>query len=310
MKKHLNFIENHINNNYWTNWLGLARTLIALSTFLTIIFNKYESIYYTGILNEKSLINEKTTLSIYTWFPDIIYGYWITIVVLIITIIGIYPRFTSVLHWLVTYSFFHSSTISDGGDHIATLLTFLLIPICIFDKRKTHWSTKSYTHSFYAKSISTIFYELIRLQVFIIYFFASVGKFSHKEWQEGTALYYWFSEPLFGLNNWLYQIFEPLIKSPLILTLSTWFVLVIELTFAFSYFLKNKKIKLYVFYLGIFFHFFIAICFGLITFFLVMISALILFLISKNNNYEFRTYNINTITMPFNNLLSISSKKN
>lgn len=300
MKKNIDFIENYINNDYWTNWLGISRTLLAFSTLLTIIFNDFNSLYYTGLLNENSLINGKLNLSIYTWVSNIEYAHWITIVVLIITIIGLYPRLFCLFHWLVTYSFFHSSTISDGGDHIASIITFLLIPICLLDKRNSHWSTKNYSHNFYEKCVATISYELIKFQIFIIYFFASIGKLSHKVWQEGTALYYWLTEPLFGPSDWLFKILEPLIKNPIILTLTTWFVLILELFIAFSYFSKNNKIKIYTLYIGVFFHFLIAICFGLISFFLVMTACLIVYLNLKNENFKFK--NMPLIYYRFTNL--------
>jgi len=50
---------------------------------------------------------------------------------------------TGALHWYVAYSFINSATVIDGGDHIASILAFLLLPVTLTDTRKWHWSMKS-----------------------------------------------------------------------------------------------------------------------------------------------------------------------
>lgn len=100
---------------------------------------------------------------------------------------------------------------------------------------------------------------LIKIHFFIIYFFASVSKFSVTEWKNGTAIYYWFSDPVFGLNESLSYLILPMLKNPYVVTLSTWFVLVLELFIAFSVFISAKKYKQIAFFLGLFFHFFIGL---------------------------------------------------
>jgi len=309
MNNYLKKIELFIDHNYWTNTLGLARSLLALSTLLTLSFNNVELLFYSGILNENTPNVSEFGLNIYTWFPKLEYGYWFSIIILILTITGIYPRIICVFHWLVAYSFFTLATIADGGDQITSILTLLLIPICIFDKRKWHWSTVKYMHNFYSKCVSAIFYELIRVQVFIVYFVASVGKFSVEEWKNGTVLYYWFNEPLFGVRDFFQPFVDFLTNSPILITLTTWSVLIIELLIAFSYFSRNQKIKSIALYTGIFFHFGILLFFGLVSFFLVMTASLILFLTSKNYNYEYRSVNFLSAFRGFNNIFSNSTQK-
>jgi len=67
---------------------------------------------------------------------------WLAILVLLFVIIGYFQKIACLLHWWVSFSFLYSATIIDGGDQIASILTFLLIPICFLDNRKNHWNLK------------------------------------------------------------------------------------------------------------------------------------------------------------------------
>lgn len=202
--------------------------------------------------------------------------------------IGYYPRITCLFHWWITYSFATTSYAVDGGDQIASIITLFLIPICIFDKRKWHWSIDNYNHNFYAKSIAYFSYLLISIQVFVIYFHAAVGKFFVEEWVNGTALYYWFYNSFFGMNDYLVPIMNPILKSPIFITILTWGVLVLELSLSFGIFYKKNRTKLIFCVIGIFFHFFIMLFHGLASFFLIMSATLILFFIAKNYNFQNR----------------------
>lgn len=307
----LNSIEKKIAGNYWTPSIGLARTLIALATFLTLLCNDFNIIFPDSIISGDSTLHPKLSLSIYSWFSDFRYAYFISLVVLIISIIGWFPRFFCVFHWLVTYSFFHSSSAADGGDQIASIITLFLIPIFIFDSRKSHWSISEKNKNFYINCVAFLALELLKFQIFVIYFIASVGKFKFNIWNEGTALYYWFTEPLFGPKGFKLEILKFFIlDNHIILTLTTWIVLILELFIAFSYFSKKQKIKNLTLIFGVLFHLLIAIIFGLVSFFLVMTSCLIIFTYSKNKDYEHPSIIYRRFFSYFSNLLHISAKKN
>lgn len=275
-------------DKYWTNYLGLARTFLALSTLLTLLGNNTTTLFYSGLMNENHpKIDSFSFLNVYTWFGSLEYGYWFSCLVLLAVVIGVLPRITCLFHWLVTFSFFSTSAISDGGDQIAAIITFLLIPICLFDKRFTHWDRDDNTNGFYANAVASTFHFLIRIQAFAIYFFASVGKFSSLDWKNGTALYYWFTEPLFGAEKTYDFILLPILESPFLTTMMTWTILAMELFIAFNLFIADKKINTIAFWVGIVFHLGILFIFGLVSFFLTMSALLVMFLISKNENYGF-----------------------
>lgn len=287
----LNKIEGLIESKYWTNYLGLARTLLALATLLTLITNSTKTLFSFGINNEISIkCSGINSFSLFCLIKNLNIAIIVSAIILFFVIIGLYPRFTAIFHWWVSYSFATSSYIVDGGDQIASILTLILIPICIFDKRKWHWNFDKYSHSYYEKVISFFSYSLIYIQVFVIYFHAAVGKFAVEEWVNGTALYYWFYNSFFGLKNSLIPLFEFVLKSPILVTFSTWGVIILELFLAFGIFYTNKKLRYFACIVGIIFHFFIVLVHGLFSFFLIMSALLIINFLAKSYNYKIKNY--------------------
>lgn len=265
-----------INHDFWTKELGIVRTLIALSTLLTLIFNSSEILFLTGLENELFLLQDNVDyINIYTWFNSFSYGKMFSIIVLLFVILGLYPRITCVFHWLVTYSFTITSTCTDGGDQVASIITLLLIPICLVNTRSSHWKSQKNEFNYYKNSIAFIFTLLILLQIFIIYFFASTGKFQSEVWQNGTAFYYYSTLPQMGLSEgFIFDIFNFIIKSPIILTLSTWSILILELFIAIGILIKNKILRKYVYFLGFLLHISIILFYGILSFSLTMIACL------------------------------------
>lgn len=282
------FLESKIDSGlYWTNYLGVSRSLLSLGLILTLIFNDNDVLFSYGINNDFFLkCDHNNSLSIYCLINNTILAKYISILILFFVIIGIYPRLTCVFHWWVTYSFSTSSYVIDGGDQIASILTLLLIPICLLDRRKWHWSISHYKHNFLEKNIAFFSYTLISIQAFTIYFHAMIGKFGVNEWLNGTAIYYWLLHPVFGMNDRVAQYLVPFLKIPTILLAITWSVLAIELFLSANIFISNRKVKFISLYFGTIFHLSIIIAHGLVSFFFSMTSLLLIYLISKNYNYD------------------------
>lgn len=269
----------------WSNSIGLSRTLLALATLITLLFNPFNQLF-----NEGTPACDALGISIFCLLKDKI---WLLksfcFIVLSLVIMGWRPRFTCLLHWWISYSFANSGAVIDGGDHICVILTTLLIPVCLTDSRKWHWNyfndlnQGDFSYLFAAKSImasTTLF--VIKVQVSFIYLHSAVAKVSVKEWLDGTALYYWFTHPVFGANDTLKPILLPIVTHEYISAYLTWLVILFEFSL-FAGIFMNKKTKTFFFVLGIAFHFGIFLLHGLFTFFLVMSSALILYLHPEHN---------------------------
>ena len=190
----------------YTNVIGLSRSLIALGTLLTLLFNSNDVLLQKINSNEfiNPFLNPIAPLNQYNFFVMFgIENFFITkiiaIIILCFVISGFFIKITAILHWWVTISFFLFSSVIDGGDQIASIITLFLIPICLTDKRKNHW-LKVDKQASPLNIIGIFSVNLIRLQMAVVYLHASCGKFLVEEWYNGTALYYWFNHSFFGTN--------------------------------------------------------------------------------------------------------------
>lgn len=310
MTNHYNEVKTFINNNYWTNWLGLARTLLASSLLLTLLCNNKYVLFYTGLNGENFAKFDSPRLNLYSWFDNFEVPVAISIAVLVAVVIGIFPRYTCIPHWFVTYSFFVTSTATDGGEQVGSIMSLLLVPICLLDNRKWHWDDKVRSYNFYAHTVATTAYILLQLQIFVIYFFSSIGKFNVEEWKNGTVMYYWLTHPLFGTSSLFRPLVEVILKSSLLTTMLTWSVLLLELVIAISIFSPDYKFRRFILITGIFFHVSIAVFMGIVSFSINMIACLILYYMAKNKSYELRLPHLRYFNYNFSYILRAPTKKN
>jgi antimicrobial peptide system SdpB family protein len=195
---------------------------------------------------------------------------------------------TSLLHWWISISFLYFSSIIDGGDQIAAILSFLLIPICLTDPRKNHWnSIIPYPSS---KNIIAIFFIwIIRIQVAIIYYHAALGKFFVTEWVNGTATYYWFNHSVFGMPTKISIPMNSLLSNPIIVSLFTYGTIVLEMLL-FLGLTASLKYRKRILYFAILFHFLIIIYHGIFSFFFSICAILVIYLYPTYQSLNFKLW--------------------
>lgn len=282
-------IERFYQNSPFSNTLGLARSLLALSLLCTLIFSPAELLFSGPHGFMEGNVKSIHRFTVYGVFGEyLVAAKYFSLVVLIFVIAGIYPRFTGIFHWWVSVSFFLTSPYVDGGDQVCSILSFLLIPITLCDNRKNHWIVYSNPPSF-NNLIANVGLTVIGLQVSVIYLHAAIAKVSITEWLNGTVIYYWFTHNTFGLNPILEPLILPIITNNYLVYFITWCVLVLELSL-FACILANHRIKKTLFICGVFFHFLIFLVHGLGSFALAMTSALILYLLPSRREINFIAY--------------------
>ncbi|WP_294302532.1 sporulation-delaying protein SdpB family protein [uncultured Chryseobacterium sp.] len=279
--------------SYFTNVYGLGRSLIAFGTLLTLAFNSKYTLFYEPMFNDKvSEIDGLNSINLFLLFdyslleiPKII-----AILILILVISGIFPRITGILHWWVSFSFLNSATLVEGGDQISTCITLFLVPITLLDKRKNHWDNSYKEKNHYINLIVYLLFILISLQISVLYLQSSIEKpYKVEEWMDGTALYYWFNNNIFGLNKLMRLIINPIFENKTLLFIINWGVIIFEMILFGAIFMEKKNRKRLLPF-AILFHFLIAIIFGLVSFFFAMFGSLILYLYPKNENLNFKKY--------------------
>ncbi|WP_299362562.1 hypothetical protein [Winogradskyella sp.] len=274
-------IWRYSNNNFRTKTIGYGRSFLAASTLISIIFNDFDLIF----------IEKKFLLNLFDFSDNHLITKTTAVLILILVIIGIVPRMTAILHFWVSLSFYQKILYTEGGDQITVIITFLLIPILLFDNRIWHWnniddsSTKTGFHNSFVNVFNSFIFLSIRLQIAIVYFISSVSKpYKVEQWKDGTALYYWFNDAYYGYSGAIKTLVSPLINEPLFLLILTWGTLILELIIACCLFL-SYSVRRYVFVLGVFLHISIFLIHGLATFSLTMIGALILLMGSREKTF-------------------------
>ena len=285
-------LNKHEYQNMWTNVYGFARSILAFGTLITLLFHSSEMLFYPVTEPFQNhidgIIIHKISLFYLLGKEYLFIGKLISIIILVMVISGYYPKVTGILHWWVAFSFNISSVLLDGGDQMASILSFMLIPVTLSDPRKNHWHKTDKKISLNLNMIILSFFIIIRLQVSLVYLQAGIAKAFETEWADGTALYYWFTNPVFGAVDYIYWFLEPFLKNGLTLTFLTWSVMIFEVFLFLGLFIE-KKWRPYLLVAGITFHFGIIIVHGLVSFFCSMTAALILFLRPVDESFNFST---------------------
>lgn len=276
----------------WTNVYGLARSLLAFGTLVTLLVHDPDALFRPlGKAAAEAPITGR--LAQWSLFAILSGSYlevarWIAVAVLLVTISGWRPRITGVLHWWVTMSYSSSAIIVDGGDQLATVLTLLLIPITLTDPRRWHWlKPQSVSPTTSEKAKGLLAYScwlVIRLQVAVVYLHAFVGKLEVQEWINGTVVYYWFTHPVFGVPSWMEPLVHPLIQNPVGVMALTWGTIALEIVLAAGLFMKERY-RPWLLAAGLTFHGMIAVVHGLFTFFFSSAASLILYLRSYDEPF-------------------------
>jgi antimicrobial peptide system SdpB family protein len=270
----------------WTNVYGLARTLLALGTALTLALNPAATLFRPAAgVRDAPVCDGLSRAAFFCLIPAewLDLGRWIAVVVLLIVASGWRPRLTGPLQWYLSVSLPATAVTIDGGDHVTAVLTLLLLPVALTDSRRSHWQPAPATGA--APPLRTLVARLlalsallaVRFQVAGIYYHAAVAKLRVEEWNDGTALYYWLLDPAFGAPAWLVPVLRPLLLDPLGVLALTWGSLALEVLL-FMALVMPKWAWRYPLALGLLFHLGIAVIQGLGSFWLAMSAALIVYL--------------------------------
>lgn len=267
----------------WSNVHGLARTLLAAGTLLTLTVHDARTLFApTGrTLEELTASIPLARASLFFLVPDLELARWLAIAGLALVASGWRPRWTGALHWWISASFAISCVLIDGGDQVTAVLTALLVPVTLTDPRRWHWSaTPAEPRRLSGKTAALVASSALlvtRLQVAAIYLHAAVGKMAVTEWVDGTAIYYWFTHPVFGLPATLQPLAMPILSSALGVTLVTWGTIAFELLLAAAL-VADRRLWRPLLVAGLAFHAGIVVAHGLVTFYFAMAGALVLYL--------------------------------
>lgn len=271
-------------NPYKYNY-QLARAFFAIAQLLTLIFSNYN----LSDTKEAFILGQSINLSIY----NLNYLKLIPIVILIWVVSGYYYKISSILHFLSSFIIFQIGILVEGGEQICVIMTFLLMIISFGDRRKCLWDKETrYTNNKILYYLSKSTFCVIKIQVAIIYLFAATIKIKSEFWVEGSAMYYWFNNSMFGANPFFRFILDPIFNNHIISSLITWSVLIVEFLL-FAAIFMNKKQQKNMFIVGLSLHIGIILIMGLWSFSIIMIACLILYLEPNLNSFKKKFLKLN-----------------
>jgi antimicrobial peptide system SdpB family protein len=253
---------------------------------LTLLFNDIHSLLTPENLEDLDIPTLHNRANFFLLFrsPHIFYMQVFAIIILILVISGYFIQLTSLLHFWIAASFYFIKPLNLGGDNINMLLTLLLIPVCLFDKRKNHWNRVVLDEGLHMW-IQNIFLIIIKLQVAYIYLDAVFRKLQVREWRNGTMIYYWFTHNFFGLDAAYSNVTTPLLNNTTVLLVMAWGTILIELLIIVGIFF-SPRYKLIFLKLAIIFHLFILLVYGFSSFFFAISGALFLYLYPSQKSFK------------------------
>src|SRR5262249_20217472 len=126
----------------WTNVYGLARSMLAGATLLTLVANSAGQLFHPLVVDDPGIFDRHAIdgLSLFLLARDHLgLAKFVAVIVPLLVCIGWRPRLTALPHWWISYSFAASASVIDGGDLVAATLTLLLLPVALTDRRRWHW---------------------------------------------------------------------------------------------------------------------------------------------------------------------------
>lgn len=296
---------------YSKNVVQYARFFLALSLIITLLFTPFNDLFPAFHIEKmRSNMRELSVLNYYFWFENIKIPYYITLFILFFVISGFYPKYSAFFHWIATYSTFYTMFIIEGGDQISVIITLLLIPICISDNRKNAWKNEDTKklHNKYFLYISYTTYIVVQIQIALLYLNAGTAKFSVAEWIDGTAVYYWFNNNIFGAPDIIKSSIGFLFTNKITLTFINWGSMMLEIMLFVAFFLQQRY-KYILIFIAFLFHFSIFLIHGLGTFWVSMTGCLILYLFNPTISFKENLKEMfKVISTPFNYKFLTTSK--
>jgi antimicrobial peptide system SdpB family protein len=213
-----------------------------------------------------------------------VFGYrpatvFMCVIVLLVVLTGYAPRWVAPVWWWVSYSVFVSVIVVEGGEQICAVATLLLIPLVAIDRRRSRYESLEIHASRSAPlghRIAAFSVFLIQLQVTVIYGHSLLAKLGRQSWQEGTAVYYFMQDSVFGPPSWLRPQVDSLLRYEWGSPMLTWGTLGLEAYLAAAPWFRSVRARRTALWIATAFHASIVALIGLPSFFLAAVGINVL----------------------------------
>ncbi|MEU8819350.1 HTTM domain-containing protein [Actinoplanes sp. NPDC048796] len=199
----------------------------------------------------------------------------LSLITLAAVMLGFKARLTCIPHFVVTLSIALAFTVNTGGERVATIVTALLIPICLADDRSWAWAAAPHPRPARREDGAAAAAILtIRIQLAVVYIVASLTKVVTPGWGTGGWIQSVLLDPTFGMPSMILTPLLPLVENHLVMTFIEVGVVAAELIIAAGI-CGNRRMRLLALMLGLALHSSIGVLMGLPAFSLAMLGSLL-----------------------------------
>lgn len=259
--------------------IGVGRSVIAVGQAAFLLFTTPQALLAPVIGQQPApYCDGVKAISLYCT-PGLsgnpVLAHWIMFALLIVVASGFLPGPSGVVHAWVSFSLSASIALPDGGDIVARIVTLLLIPYCLTDRRLWAWRHGAPLGSI-RLGIAFASIWAVRLQAAIIYVDSGIAKVASDKWLTGTAEYYVLRDSTFGASGVVRNIGLFFTSSPVTVALATWGAMALEITVGVLIMVGRDRGRSVGLVLAILLHVGIIVTIGLWSFGLAMIGLVII----------------------------------
>ncbi|MFD6938296.1 sporulation-delaying protein SdpB family protein [Streptomyces goshikiensis] len=264
--------------DFRSRWFGAGRSLICFAELTVVLLTPAKALLIPVLtITEGARCDGVRSASAFCVGGDsgAEYARWLLVAVLLVAASGYRPRWTVLPQLWAVYSIAVSISVPDGGESVGLIISLLMLPICLADNRKWHWSSPDRPLRLNGHAIAFAAFWAIRIQLSYLYLDTAISKFGVADWANGTAEYYFLRDNMFGISDPLGGLFLELSKIPVVVVGMTWGALVVELIIAVCLLGSDRWRKVALVF-DVLLHGMIIVTMGLWSFALVMIGCAVI----------------------------------
>lgn len=283
--------------------------ILGAATGLTLLANPTDSFFLPDTQGPKPICGPVAQWTLFCVLDsNLELARWLLFIFCIPLILGICMPLAGALHLYAALALSLSTLGVEGGDQLVVNISILLMiyQILLSSKR---WFKSNKIEEIISQ-FNLVLLACITLQLAFVYFESGVGKISQQQWQEGTALWYWFQNSAYSGPSIVADFALFLLKFPFLSGLISWGTIAFQLSLCVAIIaVRNISIRRAFLITGVLFHIAIWIVFGLPSFGVVMTACLLLVLGRENFLCQLGDRWIEIISISWENLQNLKTKK-
>lgn len=260
----------------------IAHRILGAATALTLLANPTDTFFLPDTQGPRPTCGPVAQWTLFCILDsNLELARWLLVIFCIPLVLGILMPLAGILHLYAAFALSLSTLGVEGGDQLCVNVGILLTVYHVLLSAQRYFKSSDTNQAL--SQFKLVILACVTLQLAFVYFESGVGKMSQQQWQEGTALWYWFQNSAYTGPSVLSDFALILLGFPILSGIISWGTIVFQLCLSLAIFAsRNTGVRKFFLISGVLFHIAIWIIFGLPSFGLVMTSCLLLVLGGEN----------------------------